>query len=330
MISKGLVLTILSMINTASTVYPKILVQNFVILSTILCAFMGWCSGLVDGYGLLIFGLFTGCSSIYFNPFGLFSGPFFSSLSYNSLSHNSTHTSYATKAVHGLALLFIVIIFFGVLHHKLPGFHNVPVLLQHSVSPNSIPFNLWFNFDRNFLAMVLYMYGMTSVANPYRCLEKQDRKAIEALVIIIFVFVACISLITALALSVGYIEWDIKWPSITGLWAVNNLFFTCFVEEVWFRWFLQGQIKRYFAQYSSKRMMRYGPHILASALFFGVDHAIKGGLIYGVLALVAGLFYGYIYDRTGRISYTCVFHFLLNALHFVLFTYPASNSMVVQ
>jgi len=42
-----------------------------------------------------------------------------------------------------------------------------------------------------------------------------------------------------------------------------------------------------------------------------------------VLSTVAGLGYGWVYQRTGRIEASILTHFALNLVHFLLFTYPA-------
>jgi membrane protease YdiL (CAAX protease family) len=98
----------------------------------------------------------------------------------------------------------------------------------------------------------------------------------------------CVGVISVLSLALGYIQWDVKWPGITGIWGLNNLFFVCFPEEVFFRGFLQTQIK---AQIPTK-WHYYFSHIALSSVFFGIDHAVKGGIAYGFLTLIAGGFYG--------------------------------------
>jgi hypothetical protein len=68
------------------------------------------------------------------------------------------------------------------------------------------------------------------------------------------------------------------------------------------------------------------PAILAVVIagtLFGVAH-IAGGPAYVVLATVAGIGYGWIYASTGSIAAAIAAHTGLNALHFLLFTYPAA------
>ncbi len=61
--------------------------------------------------------------------------------------------------------------------------------------------------------------------------------------------------------------------------------------------------------------------VIVSALLFGLAH-FGGGLAYVGLATLAGLGYGIAYARTQRIESAILTHFLLNAVHFVGFTFP--------
>lgn len=237
-------------------------------------------------------------------------------------SHNTTQNK-RMSIVTALAFFCIVIIFFGVLHHKLTGFFNVCALSCYKVSEHSLPYTMWFNFDRTLLAMVLCMYGVLRTQRS----ESFHRNP-ATVVWILSGFAATVIGVALCTLSIGYIEWDIKWPSIKVLWSLNNIFFVCFVEEVWFRRFLQGQIKQGFTRVLSPNIMGYRPHILAAAVIFGIDHAIKGGPVYGALAILVGLFYGIVYDQTGRIQYAWAAYALFTLLHLILFTYPASTGIL--
>lgn len=68
------------------------------------------------------------------------------------------------------------------------------------------------------------------------------------------------------------------------------------------------------------------PLCLVQAALFGVGH-YKGGIPYVIFASIAGLFYGYAYDKTKRIESAVVVHFGLNLTHFLFFSYPALKLM---
>jgi membrane protease YdiL (CAAX protease family) len=90
-------------------------------------------------------------------------------------------------------------------------------------------------------------------------------------------------------------------------------------EEAFFRAFLQTEIERLTAK-------RAGGPIIAiacSAVLFGIAH-IAGGWRYVALASVAGVGYGTVFYRSRSIEASMLAHFSLNAVHFLLFTYPVA------
>ena len=62
--------------------------------------------------------------------------------------------------------------------------------------------------------------------------------------------------------------------------------------------------------------------LAVAAGLFGLAPA-AGGPAYVALATVAGVGYGWIYQKTSRIEASMLTHFALNTVHFLGFTYPA-------
>lgn len=122
----------------------------------------------------------------------------------------------------------------------------------------------------------------------------------------------------SLAVLIGYVRFDPKLPSEFILWAWINLFFTCIPEEALFRGFVQRGLQERLGA------SRHGDVIAlaVTSLLFGVAH-YAGGSRYVFLATVAGFGYGWIYQRTRAIESSILVHFMVNALHFIFFTYPA-------
>jgi len=210
------------------------------------------------------------------------------------------------------SFLGIVILAVGLAMHVLPGFHNIQVLPPTRLTPRSIPYDQWINFDKT-LAGILILgiaYRMpTRTATPWKTALR--RAAVPLLVTIAAVIV--------LGGALGHIRWDPKWTSQFWLWAAINLLSTCMSEEAFFRAFLQTEIERLTAR-------RPGGAIIAittSAILFGLAH-IAGGWRYVALASVAGAGYGTVFHRTRSITASILAHFTLNAVHFLLFTYPAA------
>ena len=131
-----------------------------------------------------------------------------------------------------------------------------------------------------------------------------------------------ILIIASASLMMQYIQWDFKWPSMIGTWIVHNLFFICFPEEVFFRFFLQSQLQTLLPE----KWIRHKMHILLPSLGFGIGHG--GGAFYGALSAITGAFYGYVYDQSQKISWSIFCHFLFNLCHLLFFTYPASIAIL--
>ena len=188
--------------------------------------------------------------------------------------------------------------------HQLPGFHNCLVIEGAQVSADGIPFNMYFNFDKVLSALFLI------------CAIGQEKTAgkpwMTSRMLLIFAF--CMGTLMSLVFFLKYLHWDPKLPSILGLWAVNNLIMVCFAEEVFFRGFLQRTLWHYFEN-------RWIPILIASVLF-GLVH-YTGGWYYVLACTVAGIFFGHAYAVTGRLLSVMLFHFALNLMHILLFTYPA-------
>ena len=121
-----------------------------------------------------------------------------------------------------------------------------------------------------------------------------------------------------LALTTHYVRFDPKIASGAYLWILNNLFFVTFAEEALFRGFIQGGLSKLAARSNYSRWLP----LIVSSLTFGLAH-YQGGLPYIGLATIAGLFYGYTYDRTKRLEGAMLVHFGLNLVHFLFFSYPS-------
>ena len=76
----------------------------------------------------------------------------------------------------------------------------------------------------------------------------------------------------------------------------------------------------------SKKLRRY-PYgnilsLISVSCLFGFAH-FAGGFKYIVLAAMAGIVYGYAYQKTQRIEASILCHFGVNIFHFIFLTYPA-------
>ena len=193
--------------------------------------------------------------------------------------------------------------------HRVPGFHN-PILIDYlRLSTEAAPFTLYANFDKASAGLIVVAFLCNHAKTPVEWAADM-RKAIPiALITTVAV------LVTAMAMAYVRPEW--KASPFTPIFLVTNLLFTCVAEEAFFRGLLQDRLA---ALLKSTRFGGWSA-VIVSAILFGLTH-IGGGLPYVVLASMVGLGSAYAYYRTQRIEAAIVTHFMLNAAHFIGFTYP--------
>ena len=205
-------------------------------------------------------------------------------------------------------LLAALSVLFGA--HLLPGFHNLQALNAVLVSADGLPFTMYLNLDKTLVAL-----GLLGWCIPRLSRRQEWRQLLQVLLSRSLLFLL---LIFILALASGKVHWDPKLPSCTLLWMLTNLLFVCTAEEAFFRGFLQQQLA---LLWKNRPLQQELPLALAS-LVYGLSH-FAGGPLYVAFVTLAGLGYGWVYQKTGCIEASILLHFALNAAHFLLFTYPS-------
>jgi hypothetical protein len=212
-----------------------------------------------------------------------------------------------------VAIIVIVCIVLQLGMHLLPGFHNPIIADDLVLSADAAPYDLYLNFDKTVAGILLLGMLWPTLIRSRDDLLKALRVGLPLIALNIVVLVI-------VSLALGYLRFDPKWTSFFWLWASVNLLSTCLSEEAFFRTFIQSGLAAALKPY------RYGPTVAltVSAMLFGIAH-LSGGWTYVLLSAVAGLGYGYIFQRTGRFEMAMLAHFALNATHFLLFTYPRAQ-----
>ena len=204
----------------------------------------------------------------------------------------------------------IVALALGLGLHIMPGFNNPVMVSGVQLTKDSLPYTLQLNYDKALAGLFLLWLSRPLLQKHADILSMLKQSAPIAFL--------TISLVVALSLLLDYIRLDIKLPTFFFYWLWANLFFTCVAEEALFRGFLQQQICLVLNKF------RYGALValISCAVLFGLAHA-SGGLSYVLLATVAGVGYGAVYLRTGRIEASILLHFMLNTVHILFFSYPS-------
>lgn len=198
--------------------------------------------------------------------------------------------------------------------HVLPGFHNPQIADDLVLSRDAAPYDLYLNFDKT-------LAGLLFLGIAWRGLIRSRAAAVSSLRVAAPLIAINVLVLIGLSVTLGYVRFDPKWTSFFWVWAAANLLSTCLAEEAFFRAFIQGGLTNALAPRKHGAAVALG----VSAVIFGLAH-FAGGWTYVLLATVAGLGYGWVFQRTGRIEMAMLAHFAMNAGHFLLFTYPYLRS----
>lgn len=195
--------------------------------------------------------------------------------------------------------------------HIVPGFSNTLIVRDAVLSPGSVPYTLFMNFDKGQIGLYLLAFGPPLIARrtDWAAMIQLTVPAALALIVVLMV---C-------ALLIGQIRFEPKWPDFLAIWLWSNLLFTAAAEEALFRGVIQRLLQ---GPSSSASSTRATTGLVAAAIIFGAAH-YAGGLWSVVLATMAGIGYGWVFWRTNRVEASILTHFLVNTAHIVGFTYPA-------
>ncbi|WP_146135922.1 CPBP family intramembrane glutamic endopeptidase, partial [Yersinia pseudotuberculosis] len=126
------------------------------------------------------------------------------------------------------------------------------------------------------------------------------------------VLILSVPALLLLAVALGGLKIELHTPVWIGSFIIANLFFVCLAEEALFRGYLQQRLGQWLGSY---------PALVITALLFGSAH-FAGGPLLMLFAALAGVIYGLAWLWSGRLWVAVAFHFALNLMHLLFFTYP--------
>lgn len=229
----------------------------------------------------------------------------------------------ARPALYGPLFVLLVLMALALAMHKVPGFHNPIAIDAVRFSPDARPFTQYLNFDKGSVGLLLL-----AVLAP-RLGRGEASGALLARTALLALGVA--GVVLGLAAAAGMVRWDPKWPAQTLQFLLVNLFLTCVAEEGFFRVLVQDAFQGLRAGRGAGSRAGAAPSpwgwrtalaMLGSAALFGVAHAGAGAWMIAV-AGVAGLGYAAAYAWRRSIEVPILVHLGVNAVHFLLFSYPA-------
>ncbi|KLU15174.1 MULTISPECIES: CPBP family intramembrane glutamic endopeptidase [Xenorhabdus] len=190
--------------------------------------------------------------------------------------------------------------------HYIPGFHNLKYLDKVQAGPFSAPFSMYFNFDKALLPFILICCMPTLFIR---------KPLVDAPAHGWALLIAAIPALLWLATVSGGLSVELHLPNWFPAFVIANLFFVSLAEEALFRGYIQQKLSQWMNPYLA---------LVMTSLLFGAAHFAGGGLLM-IFATLAGLIYGLTWLWSGRLWVAVAFHFSLNLMHLLFFTYPIKS-----
>jgi membrane protease YdiL (CAAX protease family) len=185
--------------------------------------------------------------------------------------------------------------------HLVPGFSPLPLGEAQKLSPDAPPYALRLSWDKLLVGMTLLAWWLGRPAQPAPSVQRAWLSVLATLL-----------LVPLLALGLGLVGWQPKWPTLIWEWLAVNLLVTVLAEELVFRGLLQPALVSWLGT-------RNG--ILLTAALFGAVH-LPFSPLFAVLAGLAGLGYGLAFHYSGRLTVAVALHLAVNLCHLLLLSYP--------
>lgn len=193
----------------------------------------------------------------------------------------------------------------GLAAHLLPGFQATALWPARQLSSDAPPFALRLSWDKLLLGLILLAWWLS-------CRKPQVRNARLAAA----AGATTLLLVPLLAMALGVVGWQPKWPEQLWLWLAVNLGVAVLAEELLFRAWLQPML-----------VARLGAAcgIALTALLFGAAH-LPFSPLFALVAGLAGLGYGLVFHLSGRLWPALLLHGAVNLTHLLLLSYPLRSA----
>jgi uncharacterized protein len=196
--------------------------------------------------------------------------------------------------------------------HVLPGYNNQLVIAPTQITFDAAQYSKYFGFDKGLAGLVMLAY----------CVRRSTNLAgwTRALYVSVVAAVAILTVLVPPLFLTGNTGFWPKIPAMTFDHLFANLFFTCVAEETFFRGMIQERLHRWCDEHGKPKPYQYVAVVLVAALFSAAHGTPSLGAF--MVVLVAGVGYGLAYMKTRTIESAILTHFIVNAAHFHLLTYP--------
>lgn len=191
--------------------------------------------------------------------------------------------------------------------HLIPGFNNLCIIKGVTISQDAIPFTLYLNYSS-----IIPTYFLILFSSEIKLLVNKNM-LLKAIKLGIYFGLLATMVLLPISYIFNFIRFDFKLSSITLIFMVVNLIFTCICEEVFWRGFIQTRLQTYINPVLA---------LLATSTAFAFIHIAFAGIYFAILAFIASVIYGLTYIKTNRIEASIICHYMVNIGQFIFFTYP--------
>jgi len=218
------------------------------------------------------------------------------------------------KYLFWIFLLVTAITCYGLGTHGFSGFNNPLIVDSVTLTSKSIPYTLYWNYDKACAAVVLFFL--------YQTLCRRNSLSSANLKKSIVAVLGTLIVTLTFAYILGLVRWEPKVPDFFLFWTLSNLFITAAAEEGFFRGLLQFQLHKIL---SPATKYAGALAITIAGTLFGIAHFAMGSS-YVLAATIAGFGYGLVFHLSKRLEASILTHYLLNTIHILFFTYPMIES----
>ena len=229
----------------------------------------------------------------------------------------AVHLPVTWKYLQTIRIAIMLLFSISLLMHLLPGFKNLPIWLDRTISVGSKPHDLYLYFDVLLIVLTLLPaqivkeqpWKVTSIHNTDLVVVQHIHPHLIGKITVSFAAItiaSCILLVLYLKLA----TLDFKLPSYWEYW-LGCLFVMVAGLELVFRGMIQPII--------TARLRLFG--VVFSALIFSLFF-FPFGMHYMSLCFLLGLGTGYVYYKTQTILSSILIHYLLIALFFFTLSFP--------
>jgi membrane protease YdiL (CAAX protease family) len=210
------------------------------------------------------------------------------------------------------ALILDLVLPFANLKDWFSGLRLLPPVTATLVPGITLPVDLLTG-----VSLLLFLF---SVHHPLNDIGFSFRLHMKDLKVVLLGLSAYVIVGLPLGIGLGFLRYDPAMPSVFEMFTflLAGYFFVALVEETLFRGVIQNLL--------SKRVKKAYAGLAIAAVIFGLSHLNNATVgfsepnyAYALMATLAGLCYGWVWIRTGKLSASAVTHALVNLIWWIIF-----------